>query len=385
MERPLAGVRVLDLSSSYAGPTCTTYLADMGASVLKAERPGTGDDTRSWGPPFRDGESAWFHSANRSKASLGIDLRSDAGQQLLDEILAVADVVVASTNPAKLSRLGLDPEAVRARHPHIVLCTLSGYGLEGPSADRPGYDLTAQARSGLMSVTGSEGGPPQRVSTALCDVIAGTIAAFAIAASLVRQRATGTGELVDVSLLDAGLSAMAPRIASYLAGEPEPVPSGATDSVLAVYQAFVASDRSIVVAVGNDDMWRRFCDALGAPELATDPRTATNADRRLLRAELLPAIADRIAAMPASYWLDRLGGAGVPAAPVQHLAEVAADEQVKARGSIAALSNGFEVVAPPWRLGSERGNTPPMPAVGPIGSGGVELLDAWRATPRDTR
>ena len=218
-EGPLSGVRVVDVSTSYAGPTATMYLGDMGADVIKVERPETGDDARLWGPPFvgdeAGGESAWFLSANRNKRSVCLDLSTQEGLAALMRLLDGTDVFVENINPAKLEKRGLDPKALRERFPRLIYCALSGFGLDGPDRARPGYDLIAQARSGLMSVTGAKGGTPQRVSTALSDVVAGMMAAFAVAAALVRQQSTGEGELVDVSLLDADLALMAPRVASW--------------------------------------------------------------------------------------------------------------------------------------------------------------------------
>jgi len=353
---PLAGVRVVDLSTSYAGPTATMYLADLGADVIKVERPGTGDDARSWGPPFVGRVSAWFASANRGKRSLALDLRTDGGRCVLESLLAVADVVVENINPRKLVALGLAPEQVRARHPHLVFCALSGFGLDGPDAGLPGYDLVAQARSGLMSVTGEAGGAPQRVSTALSDVVAGMSAALAVCAALVRQQQTGEGDLVDVSLLDADLALMAPRLASFLAGEPEPQPSGGTDSVLAVYQVLPTADDSIVLAIGNDVLWRRFCEVAGLAHLGDDPRLAVNAGRRAHRDEVIACIRERFATAGAASWLARLAEAGVPAAPVQRLAAVVADPQVRARGALLEVPVDGHVtraVRSPWRLGSQ--------------------------------
>lgn len=374
-ERPLAGVRVVDLSTSYSGPTAAMYLADMGASVLKVEAL-AGDDARAWGPPFHDGESAWFQSSNRNKISVALDLRTAEGQGELARLLEYADVLVESFNPSKLARLQLDPEAIRARYPRLIYCALSGYGLDGPHAHQPGYDLTAQARSGMMSVTGAKGGPPQRVSTAVCDIVAGIIAAFAVSAALVRQQATGAGELIDVSLLDAGLSLMAPRIASYLAGEPEPVPSGATDSVLAIYQLFETADRPIVVAVGNDAMWQRLCSALGTPHLGEDVGTHTNEGRRNARPRLVAAIAAELAKRPAVEWLKRFEAAGVPSAPVQSLSDVVNDEQVLARGLIQTLSNGFQVLGPPWRLAGDAPGRVHR-AIGAVGEATAATLAEW--------
>lgn len=352
---PLHGVRVVDLTTSYAGPTAAMYLADLGATVIKVERPGHGDDTRSWGPPFVDGDSAWFASANRNKKSLVLNLRSDRGQEVLLRLLDTADVFLQNMNPAKLVRLGIDGESLLRRNPRLVYCALSGFGLDGPDSDLPGYDLVAQARSGLMSVTGEKGGSPQRVSTALSDVVTGMCAAVAVNAALVRQARTGLGDIIDVSLLDTDLALMAPRIAAYHAGESEPAPSGGTDSVLAVYQSFEAADRSIVVAIGNDQMWQRFCVAVDLPELAADPDLVDNFGRRENRGRITELVAERLLTRSSEVWLRIFGDLDVPAAHVQTLSEVVKDPQVIARGALMPVPGSADqlvTVHSPFRLAS---------------------------------
>ncbi|AKS32120.1 CaiB/BaiF CoA transferase family protein [Mycolicibacterium goodii] len=342
---PLDGVRVVDMTTSYAGPTAAMYLADLGATVIKIERPGYGDDTRSWGPPFVDGDSAWFASANRNKQSVVLDLRSDRGRDVLLRLLDTADVFLQNMNPGKLVRMGIDADNLRKRNPRLVYCAMSGFGLDGPDSDLPGYDLVAQARSGLMSVTGEKGRSPQRVSTALSDVVTGMCAALAINAALVQQTKTGIGATIDVSLLDTDLALMAPRIAAFHAGEPEPAPSGGTDSVLAVYQPFEASDRSIVVAIGNDAMWQRFCAAVELPELADDRDLADNAGRRAQRSRITALIAERIATRPAAEWVRILSDVDVPVSLVQTLSEVVKDPQVVARGTLMPVPDSAERLA----------------------------------------
>ncbi|HRP98838.1 MAG TPA: CoA transferase [Terrimesophilobacter sp.] len=374
---PLSGLVVVDASTSYAGPTASMYLADLGAEVVKVERPG-GDDARQWGPPFVGGMSAWFASANRNKRSVVIDLRQEDGRAELESMLATADVFIESFNPGKLEELGLNPVSVRARHPRLIYCAMSGFGLDGPARDLPGYDLAAQARSGLMSVTGALGGPPQRVSTALSDVVTGMCAALAIAAATVAQRSSGVGDLIDVSLLDSDLALMAPRIASYLAGEPEPVPSGGGDSVLAVYQTFETADRPIVVAIGNDRMWTRFCAALDLNDLAMDARFADNSGRREHRRFITEAITQRTLARPSGEWISVLSSEGIPTSLVQSLSEVVNDEQVIARGSLMPLAgrNGLFGVRSPFRLASVK--RPRNDGVPELGADTAELLGATR-------
>jgi len=351
---PLAGLRVVDMTTSYAGPTASMYLADLGADVIKVEKPRAGDDARGWGPPFIDGESAWYASANRNKRSIALDLRAPEGLATLRSLVATADVFMQNLNPAKIERLGIHPEALRATNPRLIYCALSGFGLDGPAHAQPGYDLAAQARSGLMSVTGARGGSPQRVSTALSDIVTGMCAALAISAAVVRQRAGGEGDTIDVSLFDSDLALMAPRIASFLAGEPEPAPSGGTDSVLAVYQSFPTADRDIIVAIGNDGMWVRFAGALGLTELAADAQLRTNAGRREHRARIIDAVRNVLSTRTAEEWLRTLREANVPASIVQSLSEVVTDEQTIARGALLPVAghDGLFTVHSPFRLAS---------------------------------
>ncbi|CAI7978337.1 CoA-transferase [Frankia sp. Hr75.2] len=350
---PLAGLRVLDMTTSYAGPTAAMYLADLGADVVKIERP-SGDDARAWGPPFLGGTSAWFASANRNKRSVSLDIARPDGRAALDLLLEGADVFIQNVNPAKLGKLGIDGDTLRRRYPRLIYCSLSGFGLDGPDAASPGYDLVAQARSGLMSVTGAKGGTPQRVSTALSDIVTGMCAALAISAAAVRQRETAEGDLIDVSLLDSDLALMGPRLAAYRAGEPEPAPSGGTDSVLAMYQAFGTADRELVIAIGNDALWRRFCAVVGLPELAEDPALADNAGRRAQRERLVKAVSVVLGTRPAREWLDLLGAAKIPCSLVQRLSEVVADPQVVARGSLLPVPGHDAAVSirSPFRLAS---------------------------------
>ncbi|MBV6756681.1 CaiB/BaiF CoA transferase family protein [Rhodococcus opacus] len=350
---PLAGLRVVDLTTSYAGPTATMYLADLGADVVKIERPG-GDEARDWGPPFVGETSAWFASANRNKRSIVLDLKAVEGLEVLYRLIDEADVLVENFNPTKLARLGLDPGVLRARNPRLIYCAMTGFGLDGPDNGQPGYDLAAQARSGLMSVTGAMDGSPQRVSTALSDIVTGMCAALAICAAAVKQRSEGVGDLVDVSLLDSDLALMAPRIAAYLAGEPEPRPSGGSDSVLAVYQTFQTLDRDIAVAIGNEGIWQRFCRALELTDLAEAPDLQSNGGRRARRPELVARIAEQLVQRNAADWLKILAEAGVPASLVQGLSEVVNDAQVTARASLIPVDSvdGLFGVRSPFRLAS---------------------------------
>lgn len=374
---PLAGLKVIDATSSYAGPSGSMYLADLGADVIKIERPGSGDDARTWGPPFVDGESAWFVSANRNKRSLVLDLSAPEGRTLLGDLLRDADVFLQNNNPAKVARMGLDPDTLLAANPRLIYCAMSGFGFTGPAHAEPGYDLAAQARSGLMSVTGAAGGPPQRVSTALSDIVTGMCAALAISAAVVRQRTEGVGDVIDVSLLDSDLAIMAPRIAAYLAGEPEPAPSGGTDSVLAVYQAFPTADRELIIAIGNDSMWLRFCGVLGLDDLADDPALANNAGRREHRPRIIRAVSEAMSRRPSAELLEELRRANVPASVVRSLSEVVDDEQVTARGAIMEdeRRKGLYSVHSPFRLGSIP--TPRNDGCPDLGEHSIQVLKEW--------
>jgi crotonobetainyl-CoA:carnitine CoA-transferase CaiB-like acyl-CoA transferase len=360
---PLTGLKVIDLTTSYAGPTAAMYLADLGADVVKVERPRTGDDARWWGPPFVESQSAWFASANRNKRSVAIDLRQPSGLATLRTLIGTADVFIENLNPAKLESVKIDPAGLRAEFPRLIYCAISGFGLTGPDRSLPGYDLVAQARSGLMSVTGAAGGAPQRVSTALSDIVTGMCAALAISAAVVRQREHGIGDVIDMSLLDCDLALMAPRIAAYLAGAPEPAPSGGTDSVLAVYQTFSAADRELAVAIGNDAMWVRFCEAIGLPGLARDASLADKEGRRRNRSTIVDAVGARLRTRPAADWLTVLAEAQVPCSLVQGLSEVVVDPQVTARGGLLPVpgtDGRMYSVHGPFRLASmpQPRNTP---------------------------
>jgi crotonobetainyl-CoA:carnitine CoA-transferase CaiB-like acyl-CoA transferase len=352
---PLNNVRVVDLASSYAAPTTSMYLADMGADVLKVE-PVRGDDARGWGPPFVGEDAAWYLTANRSKRSVCLDIRSAAGLEATYALMATADVVLLNIVPTKLAAVGLDPQLIRKRFPQAVVCVVSGYGMDGPDAGLPGYDLIAQARSGIMSVTGATGGPPQRVSAPLSDVAAGTVAAFAIASALVRQQTTGVGEIIDIALLEADLAFMRPRITCVAAGDPVPQPSGGGDSVIAVYQPFATKDDPIVVAIGNDRQWERARAALDLPEWTGSADLAANTGRRNRRAEVVGAVQDALAVLPRAEALAVFNSAGIPAAPIFSLDDVIDDDHLQARGALVErktrTGETYLDVAPPWKLAS---------------------------------
>ncbi len=342
---PLAGVRVVDASRILAGPFCGMLLGDLGADVIKVERPGTGDETRAWGPPFveqtRGGTAArdatYYLSINRNKRSLTLNLGIEAGRAVLARLVRVADVFVENFRPGTQASLGADWETLSRLNPRLVYCSVSGFGPVGPDSMKLGYDLLMQGATGLMSTTGEAGGAPVRVGVAVIDLATGSTAFGAILAALYARERTGRGQRIDCSLLGTGVAWMTYAAQSYFATGRQPRPSGSGHPNLVPYQAFQGSDRRwFLVAVGTDEQWRRFCRTLDLPQSA-DPRFATNAGRVVHRDELIADLARRFAQAPSSSWIARLEPAGVPAGPVRDLAGVFSDAQVRALELDAAL------------------------------------------------
>lgn len=330
MAGPLAGIRVLDLSRVLAGPYCTQILADLGATVWKVEPP-WGDETRGWGPPFVQGESAYFLSVNRGKKSVAVNIKDPRGQAIVRELARRADVLVENFKAGDLARYGLDYPSLAADNPRLVYASITGFGQDGPRAGEPGYDIALQGMTGIMSVTGEPDGPPTKVGVAWIDVMTGMMAAVGILAALWERERSGRGQHLDLSLFEVGLSAMANLAQSYLVSGVAPRRIGNAHPQIVPYQAFEAADGWFIVAVGNDQQYRRMCEAIGHPELGDDERFQTNAGRVRHRAELVPALAAVFRSRPRGEWLEALKAAGVPAAPVYDLAEALADPQAAAR------------------------------------------------------
>ncbi|HXH05678.1 MAG TPA: CoA transferase [Vicinamibacterales bacterium] len=335
---PLAGVTVADFSRVLTGPFCTLLLADMGARVIKIEQPGRGDETRSWGPPFVGGESAYFLSVNRNKESLALDLKHPRAAAVVERLLARADVLVENFRPGAAARLGLAYEALAARHPRLVYCSISGFGQTGPRRSEPGYDAVIQAEGGLMAVTGPEEGPGYRLGVAISDLTAGMYAAFGIVLALLARERTGRGQLVDVGMLDATVSLLTYQAGIHFAGG-RPRPLGNRHPTIAPYDTFPAADGEIVIAVGNDEQWRRLCAVAGIETLGLDPRFATNPDRVRRYAELRPLLEAVFRRRPRADWIARLRDAGVPCGAVRSVAEALADAQLAAREMIVTLAH----------------------------------------------
>src|SRR3954469_3316561 len=319
---PLDGITVLDLTRVLSGPYCTMLLADMGARVLKIEQPGRGDDTRAWGPPFLEGESAYFLSINRNKESITLDFKQPAGRALLDELIARADVVVENFRPGTLTKLGLDYQTLAKKHPRLVYCSISGFGHTGPRSKEPGYDAIMQAEGGLMSITGTADGPPVRLGVAIVDIVSGMFAAYGVAMALLARERTGKGQEVDLAMLDATVALLTYQAGNYFASGKVPARLGNRHPSIVPYETFAASDGDFVLAVGNDDQWRRFC---ATAELPDDDRFTTNRQRVTAYDEVRPFVADRLRTQPRQFWIDRLTAAGVPGGSVRHLGEFFAD------------------------------------------------------------
>jgi len=338
MSGPLHGTLVLDLSRVLAGPWASQTLADLGARVVKVERPGQGDDTRSWGPPWLgEGdkrESAYYLSANRGKESIAIDFKDPRGQAVILKLAARADILIENYKPGGLQAYGLDYASVSRVNPAIVYCSISGFGQSGPHANKPGYDFMIQAMSGLMSITGTE--KPTKVGVAVSDLITGLYAATGILAALAKARETGEGEWVDVSLLDAQLAALANQGMNYLVTGESPALAGNAHPNIVPYQVFESADDPFVVAVGNDRQFATLCRAIGRDELAADGRFASNAARVGNRDTLVPILTDVLRRQPAAHWLDVFDKHGIPAAPVNTIAQAFGDPHVAATQTVTS-------------------------------------------------
>lgn len=340
MGGPLAGCRVIELARILAGPWAGQTLADLGAEVIKIERPGAGDDTRDWGPPFvtdREGDavpgmSAYFLAANRGKRSVTIDFTRPEGQALVRRLVADGDALIENFKVGGLAKYGLDYAALHELNPRLVYCSITGFGQDGPYAKRAGYDFMIQGMGGLMSVTGAPDGEPMKVGVALVDVISGLYAATGIAAALVDARATGRGRHLDIALLDSEVAALANQALNFLVSGSAPGRMGNAHPNIVPYQAFATADGHIILAVGNDAQFARVCAIAGHPELAADPRYATNPARVANRADLVARLAAILATRPSGQWLAAFEAAGVPAGPINSVAEAFADPQVVARG-----------------------------------------------------
>lgn len=336
----LQGIQVLDLTTSIAGPYGALLLADLGAEVLKVERPGSGDDTRAWGPPFLDGESLWFMSVNRNKRSVALDYTRDAGYAVLRDLVRRADVVLVNQTPAAREKLGIGDAALSALRADLVVASVTGFGSTGERRDLPCYDLIAEGYSGVMDLTGELDREPQKVGTPAADMLAGMDAAFAILAALLDRQRTGRGHRIDVSMVESMTRFMTPRLVTYLGSGELPRRSGARDSVIAIYQVFETADDMLTLGLGNDAIWKRFWAAVGRPERAEDPRFRSNAERRAARADIVAEIQSILSTRPRAEWLALFANARVPAGPINRLDEAVSDAALVSRGLFYRVASG---------------------------------------------
>ena len=365
MPGALSHIRVLDLSRVLAGPWAGQILADLGAEVIKVERPGTGDDTRHWGPPYiKDAEgndsreAAYFQCANRNKQSLTLDFTQPEGQRLVRELAAQCDVVLENFKVGGLAAYGLDYETLKAVNPRLIYCSITGFGQDGPYARRAGYDFMIQGLGGLMSLTGKpdgeEGAGPMKVGVALTDILTGLYATIGVLAALNAREQTGQGQYIDVALLDVQVACLANQAMNYLATGNAPRRLGNAHPNIVPYQDFPSADGDFILAVGNDGQFRKFCEVAGLTALADDPRFSTNQARVAHRAELIPLLRQATVFRTTAEWIGLLEAAGVPCGPINDLAQVFADPQVQARGLRLDLANGLgsttPQVASPLRL-----------------------------------
>jgi crotonobetainyl-CoA:carnitine CoA-transferase CaiB-like acyl-CoA transferase len=356
---PLHGIRVTDLTSSLAGPTCTQILAALGADVVKIEHPQRGDEARAWGPQFFDGGSVMFFAANASKRSLALDVKSPDGMEALLRLVDRADVFVQSLRPGTAERLGLGAEALRARNERLVYCSIGAFGPRGPLADKPGYDPLMQAFTGIVSLTGERDRPGVRVGTSLIDIGTGVWAALGVVAALLERGQTGRGREVDVSLLETGLSLVGYQLTEAFRSGSSPERYGTAFPLIAPYEVFPTQDGELMIAAANDGLFVRFCERIGLPELAADPRFRTNPDRLAHRDALLPPIRARLAEHTSEHWLEALDG--IPVAPVQDVAQAASHEQTRASGILQELG-GLQTLGLPLEIDGEHvrhGEAPP--------------------------
>ena len=360
--QPLDDITVLDLTRVLSGPYCTMLLADMGARVIKIEHPGKGDDTRAWGPPFIEGESAYFLSINRNKESVTLDFKHPEGRAILDRLIAASDVVVENFRPGTLRKMGLDYASLAPTHPRLVYASVSGFGQTGPRSKEPGYDAVIQAEGGLMSITGAPDGPPYRLGVAIADIVSGMFAAYGVVTALFARERTGRGQMVDVAMLDAVAALLTYQAGNYFASGQAPTRLGNRHPSIVPYETFAAADGEFVLAVGNEDLWRRFCQVA---ELDLGQRFATNRQRVTQYGELRPLIAGALARRPRQHWIDRLTAAGVPCGSVRDLQEVFDDPQLAAREMVVELEHAtagpLKLVGVPVKLSDTPGTirTPP--------------------------
>lgn len=370
--KPLEGIKVLDLSRVLAGPWCTQLLADLGADVLKIERPGVGDDTRHWGPPWLgEGDqrvAAYFLSCNRGKRSAAIDFAKPEGAELVRKLAADADILIENFKVGALARFGLDAAALRSANPRMIYASITGFGQNGPYADRAGYDFIIQGMGGMMSVTGlpddEPGGGPMRAGVAIADLFTGMYSCVAILSALYRREKSDEGATIDMALFDTQIAVMANQASNALISGRDPPRQGNTHPNIVPYQAFDASDQAIIIAVGNDGQFARFAEICGHPEWTADPRFESNEMRVANRADIVTMVAEVIRRKAAAEWLEQLESVGIPAGPINRISQALADVQAQHRQMVKTIA-GVPVVGSPVRIDGTRADADlPPPGLG---------------------
>ena len=340
----LKDIKVLDLSTSVAGPYGCQLLADFGADVVKIEKPITGDDSRGWGPPFLDDESLWFLSVNRNKSSVVIDMTQEAGHQLLKQLVSQADVLVTNLLPKVQKKLLVDFNNLKVVNPRLIHVSLTGFGLEGERSSFACYDLIAEGYSGVMDMTGEINQDPQKIGTPAADLLAGMDLALATMAALLQREKDKVGHAIDISMVDSMTRFMTPRLVSYLGSGILPRRDGAKDSVIAIYQVFQTADEPITLGLGNDAIWKRFWQAMDEPQFISDDQYQSNAHRRLLRQELVEQIQERLIKQPKNHWLTLFQKNNIPAGPINRLDQISADPEMHNRGMFYGVNKGSSVI-----------------------------------------
>ena len=367
MVRPLEGIKVLDLSRALAGPYCTMMLADMGAEVIKLEIPGRGDDSRAWGPPFKEGESAYFMSVNRNKKSMTLNLKKEKALEIIHKLIKQSDVLLENFRPGTMERLKLSYDDVKEISPNIIYCSISGFGQDGPYRLLPGMDQVLQGMGGLMSITGEPNGPPIKVGVAVADIAGGMFAAYGIMVALFNKEKTGKGQKIDNSLLDNQIAWLTYRAGSFFMSGEIPKPLGSGHPVIVPYQAFKAKDSYFNLAVGNDQLWEKFCKAVGLDEIIYDPRFSTNSKRVENREAVVKIIDDLICTKESEQWLKILTDAGIPCGPIYTLDKLFSDPQVLHRKMVQTLDHStagkIKVTGVPIKLSETPGEILTAPPV----------------------
>ena len=368
MAGPLDGIKVLDLTRVLAGPYATMLLGDLGAEVIKIEQPGTGDESRNFGP-FKNGFSLYFMSVNRGKRSITLNLKTERGQAIFKELLAHTDIVVENFRPGTMKKLGLDYDTLKTEHPSLIYAACSGFGQTGPYAQQGAYDMIIQGMGGIISITGEPDGPPVRVGTSISDITAALFTTIGVLSALHHRNQTGKGQFVDVAMLDSLVAVLENAVVRYFATGEAPKPLGARHPAITPFEAFASADGHVIIALGNDTLWAKFCEHVNRQDLISDERFRTNADRTENHAELFPILSEIMSQRATDDWIDALGKIGVPCGPINTMDKVVSHPQVQARAMITRVAHQItgevEVPGVPIKLSETPGNVDaPAPSLG---------------------